>query len=173
MFVPLITIKTKKNTMALFNITMARALPTDSLPTSFVASQDLMNVLLRNRFAEMSEPGNDGLRKIAGRYNKGQVYYFRKHGQCTINFLKDGRIHVLYGPVALWNLHDTLTTDELNVLIAFATLSEEQQEVMRNYMAPRCSQSAVDRRYTDVLRNMPLFNVDWKKDFLEAFGRVL
>ncbi len=158
--------------MALFNITMARTLPTETTLSNYCASQELMNVLTRNRFAEMDQSGNDALRKIAGRYTKGQVYYFRKHGQCTISFLKDGRVHVLYGPIALWNLHDTLSQDEMNVLIAFASLSDEQQEVMRNYMAPRCSQSAVDRRYTDVMRNMPVFNVDWKKDFLEAYGRV-
>lgn len=149
--------------MAILNFMLARTLPFQSTLVSYTASQHLMDVLIKNRFVEI--PNMPGTKPSNGQYSFGQVYYFRRHGQCTINFLKDGRVHVLSGPISLWNLHDSLSTEELTILIAFAKLSDEQQEVMRNYMGPRC------RRYTDVLHQMPAFNVDWKRDFLEIFGR--
>ena len=152
--------------MPIFNFILANALPTESALFNYNASQSLMDVLMCHRFAELPHMGGLNAQRTTGKYVAGQVYYFRKHGQCTVQFLKDGRVHVLQGPIAMWNLHDNLTPDELNILIAFATLCEEQQEVMRNYMAPKC------KKYTDVLRNMPAFNVDWKKDFLEAFSGI-
>jgi hypothetical protein len=133
-------------------------------PTIYDASQQLLDILLQHRFVEMS--GVCGTTATSRQYVKGRNCYFRKHGQCTVNFLKDGRVHVLHGPIALWNLHDFLTNDELRVLIAFATLCEEHQELMRNYMGPRC------RNYMDAIHQMPSFQVDWKNEFLLAFSKV-
>ena len=75
--------------MALFNITMARSLPTETTLSYYCASQELMNLLTRNRFAEMDQSGNDALRKIAGRYTKGHVYYFLKEPVAAFAWLRD------------------------------------------------------------------------------------
>ncbi len=134
-------------------------------PVIFDASQSLMDILRNHRFVEV--PGLSGITSNGVRsYQKGVNYFFRKHGQCTINFLKDGRVHVLHGPIALWNLHDFLTTDEVRILIAFSTLGEEHQDIMRTYMAPRC------RKYADVVNHLPTFTVDWKSDFMMAYTKV-
>ena len=146
-------------TMAILNFSLAGTALAS--PVLHHASSAFVELLKKHRFVEVS--GADGLFTT---YQRGKNYFLRKHGQCTVNLLKDGRVHVLHGPIALWNLHDYLTNDELQVLIAFATLSEEHQELMRNYMGPRCS------KYGDVMRNMPSFQVDWKAEFLRAFGGV-
>lgn len=152
--------------MPILNLILAYALPAETALFHYTASQSLMDVLKSHRFVELPNMGGIQAHRSGGKFMPGSIYYFRKHGQCTIQFLKDGRVHVLQGPIAMWNLNDYLTSDELNILIAFATLQEEQQEVMRNYMAPRC------QKYTDVLRNLPNFRVDWKTDFLEAFAAI-
>jgi hypothetical protein len=133
--------------------------------SSYSASQQLMDVLQRYRFAEVSGMGGKSMREVK-EYVAGRNYYFRKHGQCTVNLLKDGRVHVLYGPIAMWNLHDSLTQEELTILIAFATMGEEHQDCMRNYMGPKCT------KFMDVLHQMPRFQVDWKHAFLEAYSQV-
>jgi hypothetical protein len=129
-------------------------------PAIYQASQELANILCSHRFTEIN-----GIQS-AFRYVQGKNYFFRNNGQCTVNFLKDGRVHVLHGPIALWNLHDFLTSDELTILIAFSKLSTEHQELMRNYMGPKCS------KFTDVMKNIPSFEVDWKEEFLKAFTLV-
>lgn len=134
-------------------------------PVIFNASQQLLELLRHHRFVEV--PGlcgttSDNLRRFEG----GRNYFFRKHGQCTVNFLKDGRVHVLYGPIALWNLHDFLSNDELRVLLAFCSLNEEYQDIMRNYMGPLC------RKYAEVINQLPPFSVDWKIEFMLAYTRV-
>jgi hypothetical protein len=75
-------------------------------------------------------------------------------------------VHVLNGPIAMWNLHDHLSHHELAVLMAFASLSEEHQECMRNYMGPRC------KTYGEVLESLPGFNVDWKEAFVIALSEL-
>jgi hypothetical protein len=129
------------------------------------SSQQLFDILREYRFVELAAMGGETMQKSKS-FTTGRNYFFRKHGQCTVNFLKDGRVHVLSGPIALWNLHDSLSSEELTILIAFATMCEEHQECMRNYMAPQC------QRYLDVLHKMPRFQVDWKLAFLEAYSRV-
>jgi hypothetical protein len=141
-----------------------------SIPTTsfmhYQASQELMDVLLSHRFVEMPQMCGRSYETTTKIYKPGSVYYFRKNGQCTINFLKDGRVHVLHGPIALWNLNDHLTTDDVDILLAFANLYEEQQECFRNYMAPRC------QKFSDVLHQLPTFHVDWKRDFLDHLNVV-
>ncbi len=145
--------------MAILNLSLAGSALAS--PILHNASSAFVDILKRHRFAEVTGP--DGMYT---NYQRGKNYFLRKHGQCTVNLLKDGRVHVLHGPIALWNLHDFLGNDELQVLIAFATLCEEHQELMRNYMGPRCS------KYSDVMRQMPVFHVDWKTEFLRAFSIV-
>jgi hypothetical protein len=130
---------------------------------AYSASQQLMDILHAHGFSELPQMGGKSM-FTADRYESGRNYYFRNCGQCTINFLKDGRVHVLNGPIAIWNLHDQLTYHELNVLLAFSSLSEENQECMRNYMGPRCV------RYAEVLEQLPAFQVDWKTSFLMALS---
>lgn len=151
--------------MAIMNLTMA-GLMSASLVPSYNSSQELLNILQNHRFAEVCGMGGSSMNS-QGRFVAGRNYYFRKHGQCTVNFLKDGRVHVLCGPIAMWNLHDSLSSEELTILIAFATMSEEHQDCMRNYMGPRC------RKYLDVLHQMPRFQVDWKQSFLTAYATVV
>ena len=129
-------------------------------PVIFQSSEVLAEILFRHRFVEINAVST------GFRFVQGKNYFFRNNGQCTVNFLKDGRVHVLHGPIALWNLHDFLTSDELTVLLAFSKLSSEHQELMRNYMGPRCT------KFTDVMRNIPAFEVDWKEAYLKAFASV-
>lgn len=129
-------------------------------PVIFQSSAELAEILFKHRFVEI----NSNSRVF--HFIQGKNYFFRNNGQCTVNFLKDGRVHVLHGPIALWNLHDFLTSDELTVLLAFSKLSSEHQELMRNYMGPRCT------KFTDVMRNIPSFEVDWKEAYLKAFASV-
>lgn len=151
--------------MAIMNLTMTGMLTTTERRV-WNSSQQLFDVLREYRFVELSAMGGDSMNQSKS-FSSGRNFYFRKHGQCTINFLKDGRVHVLSGPIALWNLHDSLSSEELTILIAFATMCEEHQECMRNYMAPQC------QRYLDVMQKMPPFQVDWKQAFLEAYSRVI
>jgi hypothetical protein len=146
--------------MAIMNLSLLHA---PKATPAYCASQQLMDILSANGFCELPAMGGKSMQP-AERYIGGRNYYFRKRGQCTINFLKDGRVHVLNGPIAIWNLHDQLSYHELNVLLAFSSLSEEHQEYMRNYMGPRCM------RYSDVLEYLPSFQVDWKTAFLMAMS---
>mgnify|MGYP003343121366 CR=1 FL=1 len=132
---------------------------------AYNASQQLMDVLVNHDFTEMPLMGGRSLQSPE-RFVSGCNYYFRKRGQCTINFLKDGRVHVLNGPIAIWNLHDHLSHHELAVLMAFGSLEEEHQECMRNYMGPRCT------RYGEVLEHLPSFQVDWKEAFVIALSEL-
>jgi hypothetical protein len=146
--------------MAIMNLSFLHA----PLATpAYSASQQLMDILHAHGFCELPHMGGKSMLP-ADRYESGRNYYFRNRGQCTINFLKDGRVHVLNGPIAIWNLHDPLTYHELNVLLAFSSLSEEHQECMRNYMGPRCA------RYSEVLEQLPSFQVDWKTAFLMSLS---
>lgn len=146
--------------MAIMNLSLLHA---PKATPAYCASQQLMNILQAHGFSELPCMGGKSMQP-ADRFISGRNYYFRKRGQCTINFLKDGRVHVLNGPIAIWNLHDQLSYHELNVLLAFSSMSEEHQECMRNYMGPRCS------RYADVIEQLPSFQVDWKTAFLLALS---
>jgi hypothetical protein len=146
--------------MAIMNLSLLHA---PKATPAYSASQQLMDILHACGFTELPGMGGKSMH-AADRYVSGRNYYFRNRGQCTVNFLKDGRVHVLNGPIAIWNLHDHLNYHELNVLLAFASMSEEHQECMRNYMGPRCN------RYADVLEHLPSFQVDWKTAFLLAMS---
>jgi hypothetical protein len=149
--------------MAIMNLSLLHA---PKAAPAFNASQHLMDILRINGFCELPGMGGRSMQSSVDRFIAGRNYFFRKRGQCTINFLKDGRVHVLNGPIAIWNLHDQLSYHELNVLLAFASLGEEHQECMRNYMGPRCT------RYSDVLELLPSFQVDWKTAFLMAMSNL-
>jgi hypothetical protein len=146
--------------MAIMNLSFLHA---PKAAPAFSASQQLMDMLYAHAFVELPAMGGRTMHP-SDAYVPGRNYYFRKRGQCTINFLKDGRVHVLNGPIALWNLHDHLSQHELVVLMAFASMCEEHQECMRNYMGQRC------RRYSDVLEQLPTFPVDWKEAFVIAMS---
>jgi hypothetical protein len=146
--------------MAIMNLSLLHA---PKAAPAYSASQQLMDILHAHGFSELPAMGGKSMQSV-DRYVGGRNYYFRNRGQCTINFLKDGRVHVLNGPIAIWNLYDHLSYHELNVLLAFSSLCEEHQECMRNFMGPRCM------RYADVLEQLPSFQVDWKTAFLMAMS---
>lgn len=132
---------------------------------AYQASQQLMDMLLTHGFREIPHMGGRSMHRTET-FERGNTYYLRKRGQCTINFLKDARVHVLNGPIAIWNLHDQLSYHELAVLIAFASMHEEHQEIMRSYMGPRCT------NYAAVLEHLPGFQVDWKDAFVMALSAL-
>lgn len=146
----------KQRTMAIMNLSFLHA---PKAAPAFSASQQLMDILQARGFTELPSMGGQCMHRN-DQFVSGRNYYFRNRGQCTVNFLKDGRVHVLNGPIAIWNLHDQLSHHELDVLLSFASLCEEHQECMRNYMGPRCV------KYADVLEHLPSFQVDWKTAFL-------
>jgi len=148
--------------MAILNLSLMYA---PRVVPAYNASQQLMDMLILHNFTELPMMGGRSMHHPE-HYVAGCNYYFRKRGQCTINFLKDGRVHVLNGPIAMWNLHDHLSHHELAVLMAFASLSEEFQECMRNYMGSRC------KVYGEVLESLPGFNVDWKEAFVIALSEL-
>jgi len=89
--------------------------------------------------------------------------YFQRNGECVVHLLKDGRVHVLHGPLATWKLHDQLEECDWQILSAFAALSDEFQMAMAQYMQGRCLS------YTDIFRCLPCFTADWKEAFLSAY----
>lgn len=139
-------------------------LPVNFIPASqdgatFTASQSLADALLTHGFrsAELE----------SGRYVKGRIHYFRNGSDCTVCFLKDGRVHVLAGPTGMWQLHDQLSDEDLRVLLAFAAMNDECQTVFRNYMAPKCA------AYCDILHALPKSNVDWSAEFRKQYAMLL
>lgn len=139
-------------------------LPVNFLPTSqddliFSASQSLADALLTHGFrsAELE----------SGRYVKGRIHYFRNGSDCTVCFLKDGRVHVLAGPTGMWQLHDQLSEEDLRVLLAFAALNDEHQTIFRNYMAPKCS------AYGELLNLLPKSQVEWSAAFRRQYALLL
>jgi hypothetical protein len=149
--------------MAIMNLSFLHA---PKATPAFSASQQLIDILHVNGFSEVPGMGGRSMQR-ADRFISGRNYYFRNRGQCTVNFLKDGRVHVLNGPISIWNLHDHLSYHELTVLLAFSSLSEEHQECMRKFMGPRCS------KYSEVLEHLPSFQVDWKTAFLMAMSSTM
>jgi hypothetical protein len=125
----------------------------------FTASQHLAEILLTHGFRS-SELEN-------GRFIKGRIHYFRNGSDCTVCFLKDGRVHVLAGPTGMWQLHDQLTDEDLSVLLAFASMSEECQTIFRNYMAPKCT------NYGDVLNLLPKSQLKWSAEFRQRYSVLL
>lgn len=129
-----------------------------------VASQELMDILKQHGFAEC---GSIGGYVSQGRYDSGRTYYFRKNGECTICFLKDGRVHVLHGPLLTWQLSDFIQRDYLRILIAFCSLDQDQQIFFRNYMSKHC------KTHTEIFSTLPSFDVEWKTDFRNFYSRLL
>lgn len=93
----------------------------------------------------------------------GGSRYFQRKGECVVHLLKDGRIHVLHGPLATWKLHDQLEECDWQILAAFASLNDDLQQAMTQYMQGRC------QSYADMFRCLPCFAVDWKEAFLCAY----
>lgn len=129
-----------------------------------VASQELMDILKIHGFVECSSIGNFNSQ---GRYESGRTYYFRKNGECTICFLKDGRVHVLHGPLLTWQLSDFIQRDYLRILIAFCSLQQDQQIFFRNFLGTKCAS------YLDIFENLPSFEVEWKTDFRNHYSTLL
>lgn len=130
----------------------------------FVASQKLMDILLSHNFVECEAIG--GFRSM-GRYISGRTYYFRRNGDCTICFLKDGRVHVLQGPHRTWQLCDVVEAEYMRVLLAFCTLDRDEQTFFRNFMAKHC------KDYTQIVQSLPRFEVEWKESFKNAYSALL
>lgn len=125
---------------------------------NYAASQKLMDVLLENRFLEVQEMGVPP-RLLKGHYKKGELYYFRRNGECRIGFLKDGRVHVLNGPFSRWQLFDAFSSEYLRVLLAFCCLHTEEQEFFRKAM------SGISNEY-NVVNQLPKYHSEWKSLFL-------
>lgn len=143
--------------MSVSNIVSLYTIPTAHGFIAYSASEGLMNLLLSNN-----------IRPIDGRrtYVQGSKRFFKNNGTCTVGFLPDGRIHVLDAPIAMWSLHDTLSSEELRILIAFAAMDEDRQQAMRDELAPYCDS------YSDVMRFLPKIKAEWKHSFLNAYNDV-
>lgn len=124
----------------------------------YTASQSLMDLLLENRFLEVHEMGVPH-RLLKGYYKKGELYYFRRNGECRIGFLKDGRVHVLNGPFSRWQLFDAFSMEYLRVLLAFCSLHTEEQEFFRKAMGSSANEY-------NVVNQLPDYNSEWKQSFL-------
>jgi hypothetical protein len=87
--------------MAIMNLSFLHA---PKATPAFSASQQLIDILYFHGFSEIPGMGGRSMHQ-SERFISGRNYYFRNRGQCTVNFLKDGRVHVLNGPIDIWNLH--------------------------------------------------------------------
>jgi hypothetical protein len=146
------------------SITMKKANTNTPISFQWKASQAFMDLLLQQRFLEVFEMGST-IRMATGRYVKGEVYHFRKYGECRIGFLKDGRVHVLNGPLSRWELFDSLDSNHLHLLLAFCGLHEEHQMFFRNHMMGK-------KDYSQVFEALPPYDVEWKIAFQMAFQQV-
>lgn len=148
------------------SITLKSMMPQASF--GFKASQELMDKLAEAGFMECPAIGvGQHHSPISTKFSAGRIYYFKKHGDCTICFLKDGRVHVLSGPISMWQLHDNLSEDELSVLLAFCEMPEDSQSFFRKHMAPLCTS------YRDVLNALPTFQAEWVTQFRKAFAQMM
>lgn len=127
-------------------------------PKVFTASQELMDTLLLHGFVSSEHHT---------RYVSGRIYYFKKHGDLMVSFLKDGRVHTLAGPVAMWQLHDGLSEEELRVLCAFSCMSENNQVFFRQFMSKK------ETPYEEVLNTLPGPDREWSAEFREHYSRLL
>lgn len=143
--------------MSIANVVSLISVPSAIGYVSYTASEGLMNILKSNK-----------IRPIHGErhYKMGTKMYLKNKGTCTVCFLPDGRIHVLDAPVAMWTLHDMLSQEELRILIAFCTLEETEQQMMRDAMAPYCDS------FTSVMHRMPKAHGAWKQKFLQAYNSI-
>lgn len=133
-------------------------------PAQWGASQQLMDVLIHHRFLEVAEMGVT--RQIgSNKFKKGELYYFRKYGECRIGFMKDGRVHVLNGPLSRWELFDSFSDDYLKVLLAFCNLHSEDQHFFRIAMSQYKTIYCVESQ-------LPNYTVDWKERFLAYYHRL-
>lgn len=105
---------------------MKKTISTTKTRTGWLASQELMDILIANGFRQVDEVGGF-LPGYNQRYYEGMIHYFRKNGDCRIAFLKDGRVHVLNGPYSRWQLYECLTTKDLVRLMDFCSWSSSAQ----------------------------------------------
>jgi hypothetical protein len=87
-------------------------------------------------------------------------------GQCLIQPMKDGRWHIMNGPINRWHIADQLDYFEWQVLKAFCNMQEEDQWRFRTYMMSRV------KRIQEVFQFLPKNNVSWKNSFLIAFSQL-
>ncbi|MEN9949166.1 MAG: hypothetical protein RL106_1989 [Bacteroidota bacterium] len=88
-------------------------------------------------------------------------------GQCMIQPMKDGRWHIMNGPLGRWQIVDQLDMFDWQVLKAFCSLGEADQQRMRIFMTQRAD------RFSTMLHVLPQNNVSWKNSFLIAFSKML
>jgi len=143
--------------MSITNFVSLYSVPTATGFIHYAAGAGLMNLLKSNNILPI-----DGVNY----HVSGTKRFFKNKGTCTISFLPDGRIHVMDAPMAMWTLHDTLSPEELRILIAFAAMDEESQTAMRNALAPFCDS------YYDVMPRLTKNNTPWKNNFLNEYNAV-
>ncbi|MFM7769778.1 MAG: hypothetical protein ACKO8Q_04410 [Bacteroidota bacterium] len=97
-------------------------------------------------------------------YEPGKMTHLRKNGECIVVFLKDGRVHVMNGPLSRWHLFDKLNIATLRCILAFASMSDIDQFAFRNYMKDRCT------NFSDIFHHLPGNNVGWKHRFLNQYS---
>jgi hypothetical protein len=81
--------------------------------------------------------------------------------------MKDGRWHIMNGPLGRWQIVDQLDMFDWQVLKAFCNLGEDEQQRMRIFMTQRAD------RFSSILHVLPQNNVSWKNSFLIAFSKML
>lgn len=102
------------------------------------ASQEVLTMLLSYGFRQVGFPVEDG-RWSPKVFRPGEIQHFMKNGECRITFLKDGRIHVLNGPLGRWKLYEFMTDMDWKELVYFCSLSTESQNLRRALRtAERC-----------------------------------
>jgi hypothetical protein len=121
-----------------------------------------MQLLKRHRFVLVSR--SYGAEEDS--FQNGLNYTFQKHGECAVCLLKDGRIHLLNGPLSRWELHDHITDEMMHIVLAFCNMNSEMQECFRTYVGQRC------RNYNDIFALLPAVQVDWKNEFLKSWNSV-
>jgi hypothetical protein len=88
-------------------------------------------------------------------------------GQCLIQPMKDGRWHVMNGPLGRWQIMEQLDMFDWQVLKAYCAMDENEQLRMRNFISSRA------KSYAEILQVLPQNNVSWKNSFLIAFSKML
>ena len=88
-------------------------------------------------------------------------------GQCLIQPMKDGRWHVMNGPLGRWQIMEQLDMFDWQVLKAYCAMEENEQLRMRNFISTRA------KSHADILQVLPQNNVSWKNSFLIAFSKML
>lgn len=133
----------------------------DFLPL-FTAGPKLWKIFNNNGFTQQAGFSTSHASRLG--FEPGKMIHLRKNGDCMIVFLKDGRVHVMNGPLSRWHLFDNLNIATLRTLLAFASLNENDQFAFRSYMKDQC------KGFRDLFHHLPANNVGWKNRFLNYYS---